>query len=142
MSALPVEILVTLTPFRTADPPSILHSQTQPQWLCRQKTATQHEDRQHSEITGTSADDRPGRFPDLLSYGWAEQRCHPQRQFCHTGDVSRDDPLERRRREGPLERRTNNMTDDPTQDDLDNHANQCNPNNDEYWNSRGEGDDD
>jgi hypothetical protein len=24
------------------------------------------------------------------------------------------------------------------QDDLDNHADQCNPNNDEYWNSRGE----
>jgi hypothetical protein len=24
------------------------------------------------------------------------------------------------------------------QDDLDNHANQCNPNNDEYWNSRDE----
>lgn len=23
------------------------------------------------------------------------------------------------------------------QDDLDNHANQLNPNNDEYWNSRG-----
>ena len=23
-------------------------------------------------------------------------------------------------------------------DDLDNHANQCNPNNDEYWHSRGE----
>lgn len=23
-----------------------------------------------------------------------------------------------------------------TQDDLDNHANQLNPNNDEYWNSR------
>ncbi len=28
--------------------------------------------------------------------------------------------------------------DEPTQDDLDNHANQLNPNNDEYWNSRGE----
>lgn len=26
---------------------------------------------------------------------------------------------------------------EPTQDDLDNHANQMNPNNDEYWNSRG-----
>lgn len=25
---------------------------------------------------------------------------------------------------------------DPSQDDLDNHANQCNPNNDEYWHSR------
>ncbi|AHJ12588.1 hypothetical protein [Sulfurospirillum multivorans] len=24
------------------------------------------------------------------------------------------------------------------QEDLDNHANQLNPNNDEYWNSRGE----
>lgn len=24
------------------------------------------------------------------------------------------------------------------QDDLDNHADQLNPNNDEYWNSRGE----
>ena len=23
-------------------------------------------------------------------------------------------------------------------DDLDNHANQCNPNNDEYWHSRGD----
>ena len=32
----------------------------------------------------------------------------------------------------------NEMTIDPNQDDLDNHANQCNPNNDEYWNSRGE----
>ena len=28
----------------------------------------------------------------------------------------------------------------PTQDDLDNHSNQLNPNNDEYWNSRGQGD--
>lgn len=27
--------------------------------------------------------------------------------------------------------------DPKTQDDLDNHANQLNPNNDEYWNSRG-----
>lgn len=26
--------------------------------------------------------------------------------------------------------------DDPTQDDLDNHADQLNPNNDEYWHSR------
>lgn len=26
---------------------------------------------------------------------------------------------------------------DYSQDDLDNHANQLNPNNDEYWNSRG-----
>jgi hypothetical protein len=25
---------------------------------------------------------------------------------------------------------------EPTQADLDNHANQCNPNNDEYWHSR------
>ena len=25
----------------------------------------------------------------------------------------------------------------PSQDDLDNHANQCNPNNDAYWDSRG-----
>ena len=29
----------------------------------------------------------------------------------------------------------------PTQADLDNHANQCNPNNDEYSNSRNSGDD-
>lgn len=28
------------------------------------------------------------------------------------------------------------------QSDLDNHSNQLNPNNDEYWNSRGFGDDD
>jgi hypothetical protein len=27
---------------------------------------------------------------------------------------------------------------EPTQDDLDNHANQCNSNNDAYWDSRGE----
>jgi hypothetical protein len=27
------------------------------------------------------------------------------------------------------------MTKDP-EDDRDNHANQCNPNNDEYWHSR------
>lgn len=26
---------------------------------------------------------------------------------------------------------------EPTQDDLDNHSDQLNPNNDEYWNSRG-----
>ena len=26
---------------------------------------------------------------------------------------------------------------EPTQDDLDNHANQLNPNNDAYWESRG-----
>ena len=32
-------------------------------------------------------------------------------------------------------------SDDQRQADNDNHANQCNPNNDEYWNSRGEGDD-
>jgi hypothetical protein len=30
---------------------------------------------------------------------------------------------------------------EPTQDDLDNHANQLNPNNDEYSNSRNSGDD-
>ncbi len=30
------------------------------------------------------------------------------------------------------------MADDKTQADLDNHSNQLNPNNDEYWNSRGE----
>ena len=30
---------------------------------------------------------------------------------------------------------------EPRQDDLDNHANQLNPNNDEYWNSRDQGDD-
>ena len=29
-----------------------------------------------------------------------------------------------------------------TQDDLDNHANQMNPNNDAYWSSRGDDDDD
>lgn len=28
--------------------------------------------------------------------------------------------------------------DDPTQEDLDNHADQLNPNNDEYWHSREE----
>lgn len=28
------------------------------------------------------------------------------------------------------------------QDDLDNHADQCNPNNDEYWHSREQGEDD
>lgn len=27
---------------------------------------------------------------------------------------------------------------EPSQADLDNHADQLNPNNDEYWNSRGE----
>ena len=27
---------------------------------------------------------------------------------------------------------------EPNQDDLDNHANQLNPNNDEYWHSRDE----
>lgn len=31
-----------------------------------------------------------------------------------------------------------NRKDDPTQADLDNHSNQLNPNNDEYWNSREE----
>ncbi len=30
---------------------------------------------------------------------------------------------------------------EPSQSDLDNHANQLNPNNDEYWNSRNCGDD-
>jgi hypothetical protein len=30
-----------------------------------------------------------------------------------------------------------NPTSDVNQDDLDNHANQLNPNNDEYWHSRG-----
>ena len=29
---------------------------------------------------------------------------------------------------------------DSSQADNDNHANQCNPNNDEYWNSRNSGD--
>lgn len=28
------------------------------------------------------------------------------------------------------------LKNDPTQDDLDNHADQLNPNNDEYWHSR------
>lgn len=31
---------------------------------------------------------------------------------------------------------------EPTQDDLDNHANQLNPNNDEYYNSRNQSSDD
>lgn len=30
------------------------------------------------------------------------------------------------------------MKDSPSQADLDNHSNQLNPNNDEYWHSRGE----
>lgn len=34
------------------------------------------------------------------------------------------------------------MASEPNQADLDNHANQLNPNNYEYWNSRGQGDDD
>ena len=29
-----------------------------------------------------------------------------------------------------------NLKDNPTQDDLDNHSNQLNSNNDEYWHSR------
>jgi len=33
------------------------------------------------------------------------------------------------------------MADEPTQADLDNHANQCNPNNDEYDHSREAGGD-
>ncbi len=28
------------------------------------------------------------------------------------------------------------LKDSPTQSDMDNHSNQLNPNNDEYWNSR------
>ena len=31
------------------------------------------------------------------------------------------------------------MNEEPTQADQDNHANQMNPNNDEYWHSRGQG---
>ena len=30
----------------------------------------------------------------------------------------------------------NNPNNDAYWDNIDNHANQCNPNNDEYWNSR------
>lgn len=30
------------------------------------------------------------------------------------------------------------MSHDPSQADLDNHANQLNPNHDEYWHSRGD----
>ncbi|MBR4336215.1 MAG: hypothetical protein IKP74_07160 [Clostridia bacterium] len=36
----------------------------------------------------------------------------------------------------------NNPNNSAYQADLDNHANQCNPNNDEYWHSRGVSDDD
>ncbi len=32
------------------------------------------------------------------------------------------------------------MNDEPTQADLDNHSNQCNPNNEEYSHSREQGD--
>lgn len=109
-------------------------------WCERQNK--KHEDKRHSEVTGTSADDRPGRFPDLLNHGWTESRCYPQRQLCRTGDVSRNDQRQRERHQGLLERRTTSMTDEPTQADLDNHSDQLNPNNDEYWNSRGQGDDD
>jgi hypothetical protein len=112
-------------------------------WGSRKQTShTQYENKSDEQPQGTSADDRPGRFPDLLSHGWTESRCHPQRQLCRTGDVSRNDQRQLRRHEEPLEWRTNNMTDEPTQADLDNHSDQLNPNNDEYWNSRGQGDDD
>ena len=36
----------------------------------------------------------------------------------------------------------NNPNNSAYQADLDNHANQCNPNNDEYWHSRGVSDED
>ena len=36
----------------------------------------------------------------------------------------------------------NNPNNDAYWDNLDNHADQCNPNNDEYYNSRGENDED
>jgi len=97
---------------------------------------------QHSEVTGTSADDCPGRCPDLLSHGCSERRHRPPRQLCRTGDVRRDDKRKHQRQQAPLESRGTTMTEEPTQADLDNHANQLNPNNDEYWNSRGQGDDD
>jgi hypothetical protein len=102
----------------------------------------QNYENKRSERRGTSADDNPGCFPDLLDNRRAESRCHSQRQLCSQGDVCRDDQGEPTRHAKRLERSIKNMTDDPTQADLDNHANQCNPNNDEYWNSRGEGDDD
>ena len=35
-----------------------------------------------------------------------------------------------------------NPNNDAYWDDLDNHANQCNPNNDEYWHSREDDDND
>jgi len=40
----------------------------------------------------------------------------------------------------PLKLHTMNSFYQPTQADLDNHANQLNPNNDAYWSSRGEDD--
>jgi hypothetical protein len=105
------------------------------------KPKNSYEHKQRSEVIGPSADDRPGRFPDLLNHGWSQQRGHPEGQLCRTGDVRRHDQRQIQRRKGPLERRTTTMTDEPTQADLDNRSDQLNPNNDEYWNSRGQGDD-
>ena len=100
-----------------------------------------YEHKQHSKVIGPTADDRPGRFPDLLSHGWSQQWCHPEGELWRTGDVRRHDERQIQRRQRSLERSTT-MTDEPTQADLDNHSDQLNPNNDEYWNSRGQDDDD
>lgn len=96
----------------------------------------------HSEVTRPSADNRPGRLPDLFSNGKTQSRNYPERQLCRTGDVRCNDRCKLTWRAKQPERIIKNMSDDPTQDDLDNHANQLNPNNDEYWNSRGQGDED
>lgn len=109
---------------------------------CACKTKVKNYENKRSEVISPGADDHPGRFPDLFSNGRTQQWRHSQRQLCRTGDVCCNDRHKLTLRAKLPERRIENMSDDPTQDDLDNHANQLNPNNDEYWNSRGQGDDD
>jgi len=121
--------------------PAYFHSTPQLWWL-RGKAKHKNYENKHSESRATSADDRSGRFPDLFGNRRTKSRGSSKRQLCRPGDVRRDDQCELTQPATRLERRIKIMTDDPSQADLDNHSNQCNPNNDEYWHSRGEGEDD
>jgi hypothetical protein len=69
------------------------------------QTKNTNDEDKHSEVAGTGADDCPGRFPDLFSNRPTQSRRHSQRQFCRTGDVSRDDRRKLTQQVRPLERK-------------------------------------
>lgn len=68
----------------------------------------------------------------------AKKAADPDALFKYLNEVMIPDMLERNRKERAAEMGGFKDGYEPTQDDLDNYSDQLNPNNDAYWNSRGE----